>query len=402
MTPHVSRDELLRRLKALREEASKSGCDLVYIANATSIFYFTNLYLIQTERPLALLVPLDSDPVIIAPSVEKGHIEYRNKAFSGVVNEVVYYFDYPGETSFVELAANVIASQLGAKCVMGDLQSGAQPLYGYKGVSLADVLKSRGLRWLDLGDFVYGLRLRKSDEELKLIEESGRWAARALEVALQVTRPGMWDWEVMLDASSQVLMEMNNFYKPYTPLKEPVGPVVGFRGQVGEFSAFPHALFSERPIREGDVLGVGSGPEIGGYYAELERTFVVGAPNNDTRRLFEYMLRLRKAAIEAAAPGVEVSKIDAAVREEAKRLGVTDLLRHHVGHGIGVEIHEPPYLDIGYRVRLEPGMVFTIEPGIYVPGVGGFRHSDTFVVTREGVRQLTRFPEDLDELVVRP
>ncbi len=399
MTPHVSLSELVRRLGQLRRKMSDLGCDVAYLTSPSSIFYFTNVGLIQTERPLILIVPLDGDVELIAPLVERGHIEYRNSRWGGVIRNVTYYFDYPGERSVVELASDLLLSEHRARCVAGDSPTGAQPIYGYRGPSLSDVLKSRGARFVDLEDTIYSLRFVKSDEELSLIEESGRWASRAVEVALQSVRPGKWDWEVMIEASAVVLKEMNAVYSPYTPLKEAVGPVVGFRGQVGEFSAYPHALVAERPIRDGDVIGIGAGPEIGGYYAELERTLVVNKPSEQVSRLFNYMLRLRESAIKAAAPGADVSKIDAAVREEAKRLGVLDMLRHHTGHGIGIEVHEPPYLDVGYRARLEPGVVFTIEPGLYVPGLGGFRHSDTFVVTKDGLKQLTRFPEDLEDLV---
>ncbi|MGC9209775.1 MAG: M24 family metallopeptidase [Acidilobus sp.] len=401
LIPHASTSELFRRVSSLKERLSDMGCDVAYITNPSSIFYLTNLSLIQTERPLALILPVDGEAELVAPSVEKGHIEHRNAAWGGVVKSVTYYFDYPGERSVMEMVAEILTSRLKARCVAGDSQLGAQPLYGYRGPPLSDMLKSRGVRWVDLGDVIYELRLHKSDEEISLIQESGRWAARSLQVALELIRPGRWDWEIMLEASELVLREMNSFYNPYTPLKEPVGPIVGFRGQVGEFSAYPHALVSERPIREGDVIGVGAGPEIGGYYAELERTLVVGSPRDDVRKAFKVMLELREAAIRSLEPGVEASLVDAAVREEAKRLGVVDLLRHHTGHGIGIEIHEPPYLDIGYKVRLEPGMVFTVEPGIYIPGLGGFRHSDTFVMTKEGPKQLTQFPVELEELTVR-
>ncbi|MGC9071127.1 MAG: M24 family metallopeptidase [Acidilobus sp.] len=401
MTPHVSLSELLRRVSLLKERVSGLGCDLTYITNPSSIFYLTNLSLIQTERPLVLLIPIDGDAELVAPSVERGHIEHRNSAWGGVVKEVTYYFDYPGERNVMELVSEFITSGLKARCVAGDSSLGAQPLYGYRGPPLSDVLKSKGIRWIDLGDIMYELRLRKSEEELALIEESGKWAARSVEIAVGLMRPGKWDWDVMLEASSVVLKEMNDSYKPYIPLKEPVGPVVGFRGQVGEFSAYPHALVSERPIREGDVIGIGSGPELGGYYAELERTLVIGRPSVDVKRAFKHMLMLREAAIDALSPGVEASRVDTAVREAAKRLGIIDNLRHHTGHGIGIDIHEPPYLDVGYNVRLDPGVVFTIEPGVYIPGLGGFRHSDTFVMTKDGPRQLTRFPIELEELIVK-
>ena len=399
-TPRVSRSELERRLSALRRRLSEMGADAAIVTSPVGVFYLTNLWFIGTERPMALVVPVDGDPFMVLPSVEMGHAEHRNREWGGVVKEFVYYFDYPGERHVAEEIADAIASR-GLRSVAGDSPLGPRGPYGYRGPSLSELLQKRGLRWLDLGDFLSEMMLVKSDEEVALIEESGRWAARAVERAMELIEPGLWDWEVALRASIDVVKEMNRAYAPYTPLRDAVGWAVGFRGQVGEYSAFPHALVSWRPIRQGDVLGIGSGPEVGGYFAELERTLVVGTPDQRVRDLFEKMLRVREAAISALGPGVLASDVDAAMRRAARELGVDNLLRHHTGHGLGLEAHEPPFLDVGYREPLRPGMVVTVEPGLYVPGLGGFRHSDTFLITRDGARRLTNFPEDIDELTVR-
>lgn len=398
--PTIPPSELKRRVEELRRWLSEASVEAAYISNPVNIFYLTNLAFIQTERPLSLIVPVDGQITLILPSVERGHAEYRNSRWGGIVESFMYYFDYPGETHVANFIADAI-SRLGVKGVALDNAMGATGVYGYQGPALGELLKARGIGVKDLGDYFAKKRLIKSNDEISLLEESGRWASRAIDVARELIRPGKWDWEAALEANLEISREMNKYYSPYVPLRGAVGWAVGFRGQVGEYSAFPHALVSERPFREGDVIGIGAGPEIGGYSAELERTLLLGgSPKPQVASLFNAMLELRRAALETIRAGVKASDVDRAVRRRAKELGVADLLLHHVGHGIGLEEHEPPFLDVGYDITLSENMVVSVEPGIYANGLGGFRHSDTVLVTKDGYRLLTHYPEDLESLTI--
>jgi len=139
---------------------------------------------------------------------------------------------------------------------------------------------------------------------------------------------------------------------------------------------------------------------VWGYHAELERAMIVGPPTDEQRRLFEHTVAAQQAAFDALRPGVTCADVDRAVLGYFE---VNDLLpywRQHVGHGIGLRNHEAPFLDVGDQTPVEPGMVFTIEPGLYAPGVGGFRHSDTVVVTPDGIDVLTEYPKDIESLTI--
>ncbi len=149
------------------------------------------------------------------------------------------------------------------------------------------------------------------------------------------------------------------------------------------------------------MLGIGSGPDIGGYSAELERTLFVKYARDSHRDLYEKMMRIREAALMLIRPYGDIKEVDKAVREKAKELGVYEYLRHHVGHGLGIEGHERPFIDIGYEGKFLPGMVFSVEPGIYVPGLGGFRHSDTVLVRKDGIEFLTKYPVEINELIIK-
>jgi len=162
----------------------------------------------------------------------------------------------------------------------------------------------------------------------------------------------------------------------------------------------PHGFVKGHGIQGGDVLVSGAAANIDGYRSELERTMIVGEPSPEQKRAFEAMLALQSRAIEVMAPGVPAGEVELATVRLAQELGVTENLRHHVGHSIGLEGHEAPFLDRGDDAILEPGMVFTVEPGVYIKELGGFRHSDTVVITEDGCRVMTDYPRGLEDLIV--
>jgi Xaa-Pro aminopeptidase len=168
----------------------------------------------------------------------------------------------------------------------------------------------------------------------------------------------------------------------------------------GRRTAMPHGFVRGHMIEAGDVLVSGAGVEVDGYRSELERTLIVGEPTAAQRRAFEAMTALQACGLSALKPGRRAAEVEVEVLRAAADLGVGDRLRHHVGHAIGLEAHEAPFLDRGEEAALEPGMVFTVEPGIYFANLGGFRHSDTVVVTDSGYRSLTDYPKELDSLIV--
>ena len=139
---------------------------------------------------------------------------------------------------------------------------------------------------------------------------------------------------------------------------------------------------------------------VWGYNAELERGMVIGTPTDEQRRLFDHVVAAQQAAFDAIRPGATCADVDQAVLDYFATHDILPLWRQHTGHAIGLRNHEPPFLDVGDPTPLEPGMVFTIEPGVYQEGLGGFRHSDTVVVTEDGLEILTDYPRDLESLTI--
>jgi Xaa-Pro aminopeptidase len=178
------------------------------------------------------------------------------------------------------------------------------------------------------------------------------------------------------------------------------GASAGYRGQIGRRSSWAHAVAHNIEFQEGDVLVSETSAPIWGYNAELERALVIGEPTDEMRRLFGHTVAAQQVAFDALRPGVTCADVDGAVLRYFEANDLLPYWRQHVGHAIGLRNHEAPFLDVGDHTLIEPGMVFTVEPGVYDDELGGFRHSDTVVVTAEGIEILTDYPRDLESLTI--
>jgi Xaa-Pro aminopeptidase len=217
----------------------------------------------------------------------------------------------------------------------------------------------------------------------------------------EYTSEGLWDVEVAYAASCEasILMKkaLGHNYEPMSG-SSPVN--AGFRGQIGEMSAIPHSMATKRAIRKGDVVVTGAGADVGGYSCELERTMIVGKPTSKQKRYFNVMVKAQEAAFKKFKAGVKCSEIDKKTIDVFKKAGLIHLVKHHTGHGLGLEGHEPPWLDIGNDEPLRAGMVVSCEPGLYQTGFAGFRHSDTVLITESGAEIITYYPRNLDTLTI--
>src|ERR687898_869356 len=200
------------------------------------------------------------------------------------------------------------------------------------------------------------------------------------------------------EATLAMLEELDSSYAGQQSSSD--GVTAGYRGQIGLKSAWAHAVAHNIEFQEGDVLVTETAAPIWGYNAELERALVVGTPTDEMRRLYDHTVAAQQVAFDALRPGVTCADVDRAVLGYLEANDLLPYWRQHVGHGIGLRNHEAPFLDVGDHTRIEPGMVFTIEPGLYADGVGGFRNSDTVVVMPDGIDLLTDYPKDLESLTI--
>jgi Xaa-Pro aminopeptidase len=243
--------------------------------------------------------------------------------------------------------------------------------------------------------------VRKSEAEVELIRESGRWCARAHELLQRYSVPGATEAEAGLRAGYEATLAMfDALGSNVGGLSSTDGASAGYCGQIGRRSSWAHAVAHNIEFRPGDVLVSETSAPVWGYNAELERAMIVGRPSDEMRRLFDHMLAARHVAFTALRPGVTCADVDEAVLGYSERNDLLPLWRQHTGHAIGLRNHEAPFLDVGDRTRVEPGMVFTIEPGVYAAEVGGFRHSDAVAVTEDGIDVLTDYPSEIESLTI--
>ncbi|MFQ6063879.1 MAG: M24 family metallopeptidase [Candidatus Bathyarchaeia archaeon] len=393
----ISEKEYKGRIEKVRNELAKRKLDALYLTSGTSFLYLTGYSYIPTERPAALIIPLEQEITFMGPHLEKDHIPLKTT----LIKNIKTYPDYPGEKHPIDHFATFLKElELEKKKIGIDNPAGAAGIWGYKGPSITEKLPKT--KFIEAKDIVEKMRIIKSKEEIELLKESAKWANLAHTLLQEYTEPGLWDADIAITASYEASMIMKKALGPeYEPCKRGLCPAAaGFRGQVGPMSAIPHAISTKRTIREGDIVITGAGADIGGYSSELERTMIIGEPTEKQRRFFEAMLKAQNAALEAYKPGAKCSDVDKAARKAIEKAGYKDLIRHHTGHGLGLEGHEPPWLDIGDDTIMKPGMVFSCEPGIYKPGYAGFRHSDTVVITQDGAEIITYYPRDLESLTI--
>jgi len=370
-----------------------SGLDAMCVFYPARVAYLTGFHHIPTERPIALIIGSSGQSSLVVPAVEKEHAESSTS-----VDQVRIYFEYPGAEHPMESVAEVLTEMSARPDRTGADHDGYVPFWGYRGPRLSDLT---GVEPIDSELIVESLRRVKSSAELECIQLSCDWAVRAHRRMQGAIATGKTEMECYMPASTETLFEMVHEMPGWRPRgNDDSGLIAMF--VAGRSTAMPHGFVKGHGIAAGDVLVSGAGANIDGYRSELERTMIVGEPSPEQARAFGAMLALQTRAIETMAPGVPAGEVELATVRLAEELGVAGNLRHHVGHSIGLEGHEAPFLDRGDDAVLEPGMVFTVEPGVYIPELGGFRHSDTVVVTKDGRRVMTDYPRELKDLIVNP
>ncbi|RDD53296.1 MAG: aminopeptidase P family protein [Candidatus Korarchaeota archaeon NZ13-K] len=390
---YISKREIERRISEITDRMSRKGIDALYLVSPSNIAYTTNFFHIPTERPIAALILASGESILFVPRLELEHAERYSYADS-----VLSYREYPDERH----PMSVIVDQMRGLGLEGKRigfdGDGHGHAYGYRGPRLSELLSASYSYERDL---VEDLRMIKSEEEITLLRESAKWAGYAHRLLQEYITVGRIEDEVSLLASMEATLAMAKTLKDiYRPLGWFSGASAGFRGQVGEHSYYPHSLTVHAVIRRGDVLVTGATANVSGYCSELERTLVVGSPSPEQERFFKLMMGARSVALGMVRAGVRCSDVDRAVRKFFEENGLNEHWRHHTGHGIGLDFHEAPFLDVGYERTLEEGMVISVEPGIYVRGLGGFRHSDTILVTSDGFEFITHYPDQLEDLIV--
>jgi Xaa-Pro dipeptidase len=389
----IPSSELGERRERLLEHCRAHALEGFVLFDESYIRYFGGFTFLATERPVAFAVNATGEAAVFVPEFEVERVRAESE-----FDRVESYPEYPGEVHPMRILQRVL-EDMGMRGAVGAEQDGYPGILGYVGPALSEV---GGRDVFPLAPFIESMLVRKSENEVALIRESARWCEHAHRLLQKYSRPGATEAEASLRASQEATLAMLEALGPsYNGQQSSAdGATAGYRGQIGKRSAWAHAVAHNIRFEPGDMLVSETAAPVWGYNAELERGMVVGAPTDEMRRLFDHMCAAQQTAFDAFRPGVTCADVDRAVLGYFEENNLLPYWQQHVGHAIGLRNHEAPFLDVGDTTPVEPGMVFTIEPGVYAPGLGGFRHSDTVLVTPDGIEILTEYPSDIESLTI--
>ena len=390
---NISQAEFKARSDQLLEHLKRKKLSGVVLFDSQYILYYTGFAFIPTERPMAWVMNAKGKTALFVPRLEVEHAKAN-----ALIDQVDHYLEYPYDPHPMQLFKKTLQSLNMQKNLAADAD-GYPWIFGYRGPALSELV---GGKVEPVKAFVEDQLMIKSPAEINLLRESCKWGHLAHVLLQRYTRVGLTETEVSDRAGNEATRAMLDTIGPLYRGQSPyyAGAIAGYRGQIGRTSAIPHSLANNITFQPGDTLVTGASAPMWGYHSELERTMFIGKPSSEQKRFFEHMVALQDAAFAAMEPGKPCSQVDKAVRAYFKKHELMDHWRHHTGHAIGLRYHEGPFLDAGDSTVMKPGMVFTVEPGLYTPKWGGFRHSDTVLITSDGIEMLTYYPRDLDSLTL--
>ena len=358
-TPYADR---LRRAQA---EMARQGIDLLVVGASADLLYLIGYEGHESERMSVLVLPRDGGPYYVVPGLEAPLLQNQRDLLRIIPWEET-------EDPAAKVAAVAGAAALGA-IAAGD------ELWSVFTLRLQRAMPRA--RWAEGGQLLRPLRMIKDEREIALLAEAARRTDESWEEFLSFSITGLTEWEVR-DRLMELLKARG------------LAPVFCNVGS-GPNAASPHQTASDRVIGPGDAVVCDWGGTLEGYNSDVTRTAHVGDPSPEFARAYEAVLAANQAAFEEVRPGVPCQDIDRAARHVLTQAGYGDAFIHRTGHGLGLSLHEEPYLVEGNTLPLAEGMVFSDEPAVYFPGQFGIRIEDTVVCTADGGRRLNEATREL-------
>ncbi len=392
MKLRIESSEIKQRQENYFKKLNEIEVDASILFSTTDIFYLTNFQFRPSERPIAFFTDTKQETYLFVPRLEKEHAEQY-----AVVNHVHDYPEYPGLTHPMEYLKELLQELQIENKTLGYDANGYSSAKGYSGPSIFELIELG--RQVSIKGLVEKLRYVKSRDEIELIKESARWGNLAHTLLVNYTKEGKREIEIegqaTYEATRAMFETLGSGYRPYG------SPAHAFyRGQIGPHSAFPHSQNQNAKIKRGYNVVSQAAADVWGYKSELERTMFISEVNKEQEKFFQHMINVQDIAFNTIKPGIPASKVEEEVQRYYEENDLQQYVRHHTGHNMGLLNHEAPFFDLGDPTILAPGMVFSVEPGLYVEGLGAFRHSDTIVITEYGMDKITYYPRDLESLII--
>lgn len=356
-----------RRLAAAAAATAEAGLSGLVITPGYDLRYLVGSRAQTLERFTALVLPASGDPTVVVPRLELASLKGSAITELGLAVRDWVDGDDPYQLVRVALggpAATAVTDSMPALHLL--------PLAGVLGV--LPILAT---------DVMRGLRMAKEECEIDALRKAGAAIDRVHARVPEFLVPGRTEADVAADIAEAIVAEGHS---------EVAFIIVGS----GPHSADPHHGYSDRELQTGDIVVVDIGGAYEpGYHSDSTRTYSIGEPKPEVAQQYSVLQRAQQAAVEAVRPGVTAEQVDAAARDVLAAAGLAEVFVHRTGHGIGLSVHEEPYIVAGSDLPLAAGMAFSIEPGIYFPGRWGARIEDIVVVTEDGALPVNNRPHEL-------
>lgn len=360
-----------KKIASLANWMKQEEIDFTFLTSTDNIFYFSGFYSDPHERLLALIVFPESDPILVCPSMETN--DAKNAGWN---YDIIGYSDTENPWDTIQSMVQSRTSRTTKIALEMDHMNVAR--YHALQTSFPNI---KG--YVSAEEKINTLRMLKTPDELAKIKEACKWADFAIEVGCNEIAEGKSEMEILAAIE-------------YELKKKGIGRM-SFSTMVltGVNGASPHGNPGESKIRKGDLVLFDLGVVVDGYCSDITRTVAFGDINEKQKDIYDTVLKAQLTAIDASKPGVSCAAVDLAARNTIREAGYGEFFPHRLGHGLGISVHEFPSLTEMNSLVLQEGMVYTIEPGIYVPNVAGVRIEDDVYVTKDGVEILTKFPKEL-------
>jgi Xaa-Pro dipeptidase len=362
------------RLEKLRALMASANLDVAVFVPTENMVYLTGFHFHLSERPLLLIVPRVGQPTFMLPALEVSQV-MRHAPYT------VSHFAYRDEDGY-EGAMKAACEPLGLAGKRIGVE-GLKMRY-LEGQMLAKLAPNAAVESAD--SVLLALRAHKDSAELAEMRHAVAIAETALQQVIPLVRAGQTERQIL------ALLQKALFDAGATEMA--FSPIV----LAGKNSGDPHGSVGDTVLNEGDLLLFDFGVKVNGYASDITRTFCAGQPSPIIQQMYAAVLAANEAGRAVARPGLEAQAVDAAARAAIVQADLGQYFTHRTGHGLGLDVHETPNMVAGNTQLLAPGMVFTVEPGVYLPDVGGVRIEDNVVITEHGAESLTSYPRYLQSI----
>ncbi len=359
-----------QRIEKLQTWMKENEIEVSFLTSSENVFYLTGYYTDPHERLLALAVFQEAEPFLVCPAME-----VPDAKRSGWEQEIIGYSDIENPWEMIQQSIHKRIESVTKAAIEKEHMN----VERYERLSLLFPEAA----FVSAEEKVRLLRMIKDAKELKIIEEACALADYAVEFGVSEIKEGKTELEV-LNALEYALKQKGVTEMSFSTMV-----------LTGANAASPHGTPGETKIQKGDFVLFDLGVVVDRYCSDITRTVAFGDINDKQKEIYDTVLKAQLAAIETSRPGITAAEVDQTARKMIADAGYGEYFPHRLGHGLGIGVHEYPSMTETNQLVLDEGMVYTIEPGIYVPNVAGVRIEDDVYITADGVKVLTKFPKEL-------